>query len=75
MTSIQSFGDSAFYPRGGKSYFGSGWVGLEQPSNQYDPRGRDLSWDFSDATISHEGSYLVVTSGSNGNVVVTSREI
>ena len=34
---------------------------------------RDRSWDYSDANISYEGSYLVATSGSNGNVVVARR--
>ena len=73
MTPMQSFGDSAFYPRGGNTYFRSSWEGLEQPSNLYDPRGRDLSWDYNDATITYEGSYLVATSGSNEDVVVTRR--
>ena len=63
MTPMQSFRDSALYPRGGNTYFRSGWERLEQPSNRYDLRGRDLSWDYSDAIISYEGSYLVATSG------------
>ena len=73
MTPMQSFRDSAFYPRGGNTYFKPGWEGLEQPSNRYDLRGRDLSWDYSDAKISYEGSYLFATSGSNGDAVVTRR--
>ena len=71
MTPMQSFRDSALYPRGGNTYFRSGCKGLEQPSNRYNLRGRDLSWDYSDATISYEGSYLVAASGLNGDVVVT----
>ena len=73
MTPMHSFRDSALYPRGGNTYFRLGWEGLEQPSNRYDLKGRDLSWDYSDATISYEGSYLVATSGSNGDVIVTRR--
>ena len=73
MTPVQSFRDSALYPRGRNTCFRSGWEGLEQPSNRYDLRGRDLSWDYSDATISYEGSYLAATSGSNGDVIFTRR--
>ena len=73
MTPMQSLRDSAFYPRGGNTYLRSGWEGLEQPSNRYDLNGRDLSWDYSDAAISYEGSYLVTTSGLNGDVIVTRR--
>ena len=74
MTPVQSFRDSALFSRGGNTYFRSGrGGGLEQPSNRYDLRERDLSWDNSDATISYEGSYLVATIGLNGDVVVTRR--
>ena len=73
ITPMQSFRDSALYPRGGNTYFRSGWERLEQPSNRYDLRRRDLSWDYSDASLSYECSYLVATSGLNGDVVVTRR--
>ena len=73
MTSKQNSRDTAPYPRGGNSHFKSGWEGLEQPNGRYDLKGRDLSWDYSDANISYEGSYLVATSGSNGDVIVTRR--
>ena len=53
MTPMQSLRDSALYPRGGNTCFRSGWEGLEQPSNRYNLKGRDLSWDYSDATISY----------------------
>ena len=43
MTPMQSFRDSALYPRGGNTYLRSGWERLEQSSNWFDLRGRDLS--------------------------------
>ena len=70
---MQNSRDIAPYLRGGNSHFKSGWGGLEQPNGRYDLKGRDLSWDYSDANISYEGGYLVATSGSNGNVIVTRR--
>ena len=70
---IQNSRDTAPYLRGENSHFKSGWEGLEQPNGRYDLKGRDLSWDYSDANISYEGSYLVATSGSNGDVIVTRR--
>ena len=70
---MQNFRGSTFCPKEENGYFEVGWDGLEQPSNRYDPRGRDLSWDYSDASISYEGSYLPATNGTNGNVVVTRR--
>ena len=53
MTPMQTFRDSALYPRGGNTYFRLGGKGLEQPSNRYDLKGRDLSCNYSDATISY----------------------
>ena len=73
MTPMQNSRDTALYPRGGNTHFKSGWEGLEQPNSRYDLKGRELSWDYSDANISYEGSYLVATSGSNGDVIVTRR--
>ena len=61
------------YLRGGNSCFKTGWEGLEQSNSRYDLKGRDLSWDYSDANISYEGSYLVATNGSNGDLIVTRR--
>ena len=46
---------------------------MEQPNSRYDLKGRDLSWDYSDANISYEGSYLVATNGSNGDLIITRR--
>ena len=73
MTPMQNSRDTALYPRGGNTHFKSGLEGLEQSNSRYDLKGRDLSWDYSDANISYEGSYLVSASGTNGNVVVTRR--
>ena len=73
MTPMQNSRDTAPYPRGGNTHFKSSWEGLEQPNSRCDLKGRDLSWDYSDATISYEGSYLVATSGSNGVVTVIRR--
>ena len=47
---------------------------MEQPNSRNDLKGRDISWDYSDANISYEGSYLVATNGSNGDLIVTRRE-
>ena len=73
MNPTQNSRDTVPYLRGGNSHFKSGWEGLEQPNGRYDLKGRDLSWDYSDANISYEGSYLVATSGSNGDLIVTRR--
>ena len=64
---------TAPYLREGNSHFKSGWEGLEQPNSRYYLKGRNLSWDYSDANISYKGSYLVATNGSNGNLIVTRR--
>ena len=59
--------DYTFDTRRENGYTGTGWSGSEIPSGQFNPRGRDLSWDNSDATMSYEGNYLVATSGLDGN--------
>ena len=68
---IQNSRGTAPYLREGNSHFKSGWEGLEQPNSRYDLKGRNLAWDYSDANISYEGSYLVATNGSNGDLIVT----
>ena len=73
MTSKQNLKGTTFCPKEESNYFGTGWDGLEQPSNEYDSRGRDLSWDYSNANIPYEGSYLTATSKMGGNVVVSGR--
>ena len=65
---IQNSRGTAPYLRGGNSHFKTGWEGLEQPNSRYDLKGRDLSWDYSHANISYEGSYLVATNGSMENL-------
>ena len=60
---IQNSRGTAPYLRGGNSHFKSIWEGLEQPNSRYDLKRRNLSWDYSDANISYEGSYLVATNG------------
>ena len=70
---MQNSRGTGHYLRGGNSHFKTGWEGLEQPNSRYDLKGRDLSWDYSDANISYEGSYLVASNGSNGDLIVTRR--
>ena len=65
--------DYIFDTKRENGYTGTSWSRSEIPSGQFDPRGRDLSWDYSDATMSYEGSYLVATCGPDGNTVVTRR--
>ena len=65
--------DYTFDTRRENGFTGTGLSRLETPGGQFDPRERDLSWDYSDAAMSYEGRYLVVTSGPDGNTVVTRR--
>ena len=65
--------DYTFDTRRENAYTGTSWSRLEIPGGQFDPRERDLSWDYSDATMNHEGSFLVATSGPDGNTGVTRR--
>ena len=65
--------DYTFDTRRENGFTVTGWSRLEIPGGQFDPRGRDLSWDYSDATMSYEGSYLVATSGPDENTIVTRR--
>ena len=58
---------------GNYGFTGTDLGGLEAPNEQFDPRGRDLFWDYSDATMNYDGSYLVATSGPDWNTVVTRR--
>ena len=46
----------------------TGWDRLKLSDNQYDSKERDLSWDYSDANIPYEGSYLTTTSETSKNV-------
>ena len=61
------------YPREESNYLEMAWDGLELPDNQYGFKERDLSWDYSDANIPDEGSYLTTTSERGRNVTMSER--
>ena len=50
------------YPKEESSYLETGWDRSKLSDNHY-----DLSWDYSDANIPYEGSYLTTTSETNKN--------
>ena len=52
----------------------TGWDRLELPDNHYEFQEKDLSWDFSDANIPYEGSYLTATSEMSKNITTGTRE-
>ena len=56
------------YPKEESSCLETGWDRLELPNNHYDFKEKDLSWDYSDANIPYEGSYLTATSEMSRNV-------
>ena len=51
-----------------------GWDRLELPDNHYEFREKDLSWDYSDANIPYEGSYLTANSEMSRNITTGTRE-
>ena len=51
-----------------------GWDRLELPDNHYGFQEKDLSWDYSDANIPYEGSYLTATSEMSRNITTSTRE-
>ena len=51
-----------------------GWDRLELPDNHYEFRGKDLLWDYSDANIPYEGSYLTATSEMSRDITTDTRE-
>ena len=59
------------YPKEESNYLETGWDRLKLSDNQYDFKERDLSWDYSDANIPYEGSYLTTTSETSKNVTTT----
>ena len=61
------------YPKEESNYLEIGWDGLEFPDNQYGFKERDLSWDYSDANIPYEGSYLTTTGETSKNVTTSTR--
>ena len=56
------------YPKDESSYLESGWDRSKLSDNHYDLKESDQSWDYSDANIPYEGSYLTTTSETNKNV-------
>ena len=61
------------YPKEESSCLETGWDRLELPNNHYDFREKDLSWDYSDANIPYEGSYLTAPSEMSRNVTTGTR--
>ena len=58
---------SIAYPKKESNYLETG-DGLKLPDNQYDFKERELLWDYSDANIPYEGSYLTTTGETSKNV-------
>ena len=56
------------YPKEESNYLEAGWDRSKLSDNHYDLKERDLSWDYSDANIPYEGSYLTTTSETSKNV-------
>ena len=61
------------YPKEESNYLETEWDGLKLPDNQYGFKERDLSLDYSDANIPHEGSYLTTTGETSKNVTMGTR--
>ena len=51
-----------------------GWDKLELPDNHYEFQEKDLLWDYSDANITYEGSYLTANSEMSRNITIGTRE-
>ena len=62
------------YPKEESNYLETGWDRLELPDNHYDFKERNLSWDYSDANIPYEGSYLTTTGETSKNVITVQEE-
>ena len=74
IVSRQDLKGTMIYPKEESSYLKMEWDGLELPDNHYEFREKHLSWDYSDANISYEGSYLTATSEMSRNVTTGTRE-
>ena len=61
------------YPKEESIYLETGWNRLKLSDNQCDFKERDLLWDYSDANIPYEGSYLTTTSEISKNVTTNIR--
>ena len=55
------------YPKEESNYLEAGWDRSKLSDNHYNLKERDLSWDYSDANIPYEGSYLTTTSETSKN--------
>ena len=73
IVSRQDLKGTMTYPKEESSCLETGWDRLELPNNHYDFKERDLSWDYSDANIPYEGSYLTATSEMSRNVTAGTR--
>ena len=67
IISRQNLKGSIAYPKKESNYLETG-DGLKLPDNQYDFKERELLWDYSDANIPYEGSYLTTTGETSKNV-------
>ena len=70
----QNLKSTMTYPKEESSYLEMGWDRLGLPDNHYEFREKDLSWNYSDASIPYEGSYLTATSEMSRNVTTGTRE-
>ena len=61
------------YPKEESNCLETGWDKLKSPDNQYDFKERELSWDYSDANIPYEGSYLTTTSETSKNITTSTK--
>ena len=74
IVSRQDLKGMMIYPKEETSCLKMGWDRLELPNNHYEFREKDLSWDYSDANMPYEGSYLTATSEMSRNVTTGTRE-
>ena len=72
--SRQDLKGTMIYPKEESSCLKMGWDRLELPNNYYEFQEKDLSWDYSDANIPYEGSYLTATSERSRNITTGTRE-
>ena len=74
IVSKQDLKSTMTYPKEESRYLEMGWDRLELPDNRYEFREKDLLWDYSDANIPYEGSYLTATSEMSRNVITGTRK-
>ena len=61
------------YPKEESNYLEAGWDRSKLSNNYYDLKEKDLLWDYSDANIPYEGSYLTATSEIGRNITTGTR--